>query len=309
MKTKVCTKCKVEKLRTDFSKNKASNDGLRSSCKQCNNMHKDKIDLNIINPIGEIENFNPKIDRNTTNLIDEIENFNSQILELKKIVKDKKEEFINWCQQNSRNIKKLFPQKNKIYQITDIKNAFYHSYSFNNNDYDENEIYYFKPLDTTFKAKQTINLDSALVLSVEGNLLNSSYHKLNKSYMFHDRIKISHIKEIEKTEDPKVIANTFTQIYVMIDKNTGYYKIGRSLSAIKREKTLQSEKPTIELLQTFNGKLIDERNLHTMFKHKRIRGEWFDLSGSDMQSINTYFINKNQLDKTDDEIYLDDLFT
>jgi hypothetical protein len=30
-----------------------------------------------------------------------------------------------------------------------------------------------------------------------------------------------------------------------------------------------------------------------MFHNKRIRGEWFDLSGSDMQSINAYFNNQD----------------
>jgi hypothetical protein len=35
METKVCTKCKVEKLRTDFNKHKNKKDGLNSSCKEC----------------------------------------------------------------------------------------------------------------------------------------------------------------------------------------------------------------------------------------------------------------------------------
>ncbi len=43
--------------------------------------------------------------------------------------------------------------------------------------------------------------------------------------------------------------------------------------------------------------------------HKRIRGEWFDLSGSDMQSINTYFNNKNRFYNINDEVDLNELFT
>jgi hypothetical protein len=229
-------------------------------------------------------------------IFNQIEKYNSEIEELYKIVTDKTQEFIKWCQQNSRHIKKNFPQKNKIYQIIDIKNAFYNQHSNYGEDYDENETYYFKPLDISFKPVSDIAIYKPLILSVRGELLDSNYHKLDKKYYDSDRIKISHLKEIEKRKDPKVIANTFTQVYIMIDKNTGYYKIGRSLNPIKREKTLQSEKPTIELLQTFNAKIIDERNLHIMFANKRIRGEWFDLSGSDMQSITTYFNNKNLID-------------
>ncbi len=289
MKTKVCPRCKVEKLRTDFTNDKSRNDGLASACKKCINKNNTNL--------------------NTINYIDEIEKFNSQVQELNKILKDKKEEFTKWCQENSRNIKKHFPKKDKIYQIVDIKNAFYNTYSNYGDDYDENEIYYFKPLDISFNPKKIINIDDTLVLFVRGELLDSNYIKVGKNYTDSDKIKISHLIEIEKKQEPKVIANTFTQVYVMIDKNTGYYKIGRSLSAIKREKTLQSEKPTIELLQTFDAKIIDERNLHSMFKHKRIRGEWFDLSGSDMQSINTYFNNKNRFHNINDEVDLDELFT
>lgn len=63
----------------------------------------------------------------------------------------------------------------------------------------------------------------------------------------------------------------------MLDKNTGYHKIGRSYNPEKREKTLQSEKPTIELLFSFNAPVWLENELHLVFENKRIRGEWFDL--------------------------------
>lgn len=79
-----------------------------------------------------------------------------------------------------------------------------------------------------------------------------------------------------------------TEIYVMIDKSNGYYKIGRSKNADRREKTLQSEKPTIELMFKFGGVKGDEKILHEMFKEKRIRGEWFDLNGSDLINIKEY---------------------
>ena len=81
----------------------------------------------------------------------------------------------------------------------------------------------------------------------------------------------------------------FTKVYVMIDKNTGYYKIGRSKNPQYRERTLQSEKPTIEMLFNHEARVKDEKDLHKMFQDKRVRGEWFDLNGSDLYKIREYF--------------------
>jgi hypothetical protein len=278
MKTKACTKCKVEKQRSDFTKDKNRNDGLASSCKNCNN----------------------KIKLDTINYLDEIEKFNSQMEELENKISDKRKEFISWCQKNKNEIKKRLPKIGNVYQVVDIENS--SCYGYDSRYHDEDEVFYFKVLDTSFKPSEDLKYRGGLTLKVKGELLDCNYRKVGKLYHIHDEIKISHLIEIEKKTEPKVIADKFTQVYVMIDKNTGYYKIGRSLNPFKREKTLQSEKPTIELLHTHNAKTIDERNLHSMFKDKRIRGEWFDLSGSDVQAINAYFNNKDtkELDSEQD---------
>ena len=76
-----------------------------------------------------------------------------------------------------------------------------------------------------------------------------------------------------------------TKIYVMIDRNTGYYKIGRSDKPTKRERTLQSEKPTIELLFYWEASYSTELELHDMFAQYRVRGEWFNLSEADIEHI------------------------
>lgn len=73
--------------------------------------------------------------------------------------------------------------------------------------------------------------------------------------------------------------------YLMIDRNTNYYKIGKSETPKFREKTLQSEKPTIELIHVINKDI--EKVLHYKFAHKRIRGEWFSLNQKDVDSIKT----------------------
>lgn len=71
--------------------------------------------------------------------------------------------------------------------------------------------------------------------------------------------------------------------YIMKDESTGFYKIGRSVNPKYREKTLQSEKPTIRMI--YFGKIDIEKSLHKRFKDKRIRGEWFDLQETDINYI------------------------
>lgn len=81
-------------------------------------------------------------------------------------------------------------------------------------------------------------------------------------------------------------------IYLMIDTSTDYHKIGISNKPDYREKTLQSEKPTIEMIASReypNRKIAYsfEQALHSTYKDKRIRGEWFDLNQDDVNDIIT----------------------
>lgn len=72
-------------------------------------------------------------------------------------------------------------------------------------------------------------------------------------------------------------------VYLMKDCINNYYKIGISNNPTYREKTLQSEKPTIELViaKKFPSRQIAEsfeKALHKSFEQQRIRGEWFNLT-------------------------------
>nr|WP_236027380.1 GIY-YIG nuclease family protein [Gelidibacter pelagius] len=76
----------------------------------------------------------------------------------------------------------------------------------------------------------------------------------------------------------------------MKDLANGYYKIGISNNPTYREKTLQSEKPTIELIKSklFSNRKVAvafERSLHKTYENKRLRGEWFELSERDIKEI------------------------
>jgi hypothetical protein len=78
-------------------------------------------------------------------------------------------------------------------------------------------------------------------------------------------------------------SNFSTFIYVMEDLRNGCFKIGRSRSPGKRERTLQSEVPQIVLRLSIPADEKHERELHDRFANKRHRGEWFSLTPDDLQ--------------------------
>ena len=79
------------------------------------------------------------------------------------------------------------------------------------------------------------------------------------------------------------ISNRKQKTYIALDHNTGFYKIGKSKNPALREKTLQAEKPTIEVIAVLKKDI--EKKLHTRFASKRIRGEWFKLTKEEVNSI------------------------
>ncbi|MBE0393647.1 hypothetical protein BJQ96_03519 [Flavobacterium sp. PL0002] len=81
----------------------------------------------------------------------------------------------------------------------------------------------------------------------------------------------------------------------MIDLTNNFHKIGISNSPKYREFTLQSEKPTIELLASkkfINRKIAKsfENALHSAYSDKRLRGEWFNLDEAEINEI-VYTLN------------------
>jgi len=216
-------------------------------------------------------------------VLKELEIFNQEIQEAKSVVEDLKTKRIEWCRLNKEEIKKLYPKKGKIYQIVDIGSAFQYSYYL---DRLNDEVYFFKVLNIAFTPHRDFQYDYGRERpTVKGVVLDCN---LNEVYA-QDRIYITNLKEVNNSSTLKKLQSDFTKVYVMIDKNTGYYKIGRSTNPEKRERTLQSEKPTIEMLFNHDARVVDEKHLHNMFVDKRVRGEWFDLNGSDLNKIRTYF--------------------
>ena len=62
-------------------------------------------------------------------------------------------------------------------------------------------------------------------------------------------------------------------------------KIGIAKLPPARERTLQAEEPDVALIAHWPGRTADEKALHEKFQAKRLRGEWFNLSDADVESI------------------------
>lgn len=97
---------------------------------------------------------------------------------------------------------------------------------------------------------------------------------------------------IERVESKSVTKDSTEEcyVYLMIDTTNNFHKIGISNNPKYREKTLQSDKPTIELLhkKSFPNRRIAEvleKTLHITYSNKRIRGEWFDLDDDEISEI------------------------
>lgn len=73
----------------------------------------------------------------------------------------------------------------------------------------------------------------------------------------------------------------------MYNSRNNYYKIGRCIYPEFREKILQAEEPDVKLIEKWVASAEVETTLHCKFKNKRIRGEWFALTETDLKELKT----------------------
>lgn len=117
--------------------------------------------------------------------------------------------------------------------------------------------------------------------------LNLSYEVFQDFIRDFRQVVRENIKQEEQEESTK---EQSCFVYLMIDTTNNFHKIGISNKPQYREHTLQSDKPTIELLcaKEYPTRAIAEaieESLHKVFASKRIRGEWFNLSPTDIDNI------------------------
>lgn len=77
-------------------------------------------------------------------------------------------------------------------------------------------------------------------------------------------------------------------VYLMLNNETSLIKIGTSRKPHYREKTLHSQEPAIHIIALWCCKKEIEKELHAKYCSKRIRGEWFRLTLTDLKEIEKY---------------------
>jgi len=114
-----------------------------------------------------------------------------------------------------------------------------------------------------------------------------SFCKTHESYSdaYEILVKEPHVKPADLSTDEHVIDNTKSG-YVYLMKFGNEYKIGTSINVERRFRELKTQMP-------YNGEIIHtittgdpegiEAYWHRYFSDKRLKGEWFDLSGADVR--------------------------
>lgn len=142
--------------------------------------------------------------------------------------------------------------------------------------------------DVIFKTYQ--GLDDYLVLEqyrkhTNGNIV------FKRTPFFNDRMSIKERSEkhrVAETDQANLVGASFaTYVYLMEDLRNGRIKIGKSTSPRKREKTLQSEEPNVQLRFAIPCEDAIEKELHGEFAMKRVRGEWFQLDKTQVLDLIT----------------------
>lgn len=115
-----------------------------------------------------------------------------------------------------------------------------------------------------------------------GSLIKSSEYQKIRSIAY----------KILKKAKSKVVVKKQTKskeavCYMMKDTLSGLYKIGMSVNPKHRERTLQSEKPSIKMVKVFDKNI--EKELHESYKRQRVRGEWFELNKVQVRYICTHY--------------------
>lgn len=148
----------------------------------------------------------------------------------------------------------------------------------------------------------------------ENSKYKTTYHiaEKNKKAETDDYLSAFHEKAVlEEEKESFNKKENINYVYLMIDHNTGYTKIGRSKNPSHREKTLQSQKPTIELMAYYIADKSIETYLHNLYKDKRVRGEWFNLKDDEIACIKKELLDiaqktenhyKNKIDERINEL-------
>lgn len=129
--------------------------------------------------------------------------------------------------------------------------------------------------------------------------LSSEFNKLRKGTLIsHEDIEI--IKHFDRVKFYRAYLGdenylNFDEgkdyVYLIINEDDFTFKIGQSTRPKYREGTLQSKKPSVFLLKAWQCDKRIEKELHSIYSNKRVRGEWFKLDFGEISEINNVIVN------------------
>lgn len=102
-------------------------------------------------------------------------------------------------------------------------------------------------------------------------------------------------EQMQYTREPKKKKVKAGYIYIAKCEHTGYFKIGSTTrtNPNDRLRELQIYNPTIKDFVPYKSDDIrEEKEWHLMFENKKVSGEWFELSQSDLLVINNFYGKK-----------------
>lgn len=125
------------------------------------------------------------------------------------------------------------------------------------------------------KLKDSINT------RVEEQIFDCKFAKIKRDLIFHK------ISLVERRAEKDKSASRKQKTYIIYDKYSGHYKLGKSTDPKKRKGTLLSDRTSLELIAIADKDV--ETILHRKYKTQRADGEWFKLSKEQVSDIiNTY---------------------
>lgn len=132
---------------------------------------------------------------------------------------------------------------------------------------------------------ESYNIDEIHLIN---KLCLREYFRHYKEILNECGIQLTHVPTEVNIENKKNKDSCY--VYMMKDEVNGYHKIGISKNPNYRERTLQSEKPTIRLIAAKEYPIRSiaeaiEMALHKTYETKRLRGEWFDLTDEDIDIL------------------------
>lgn len=139
-------------------------------------------------------------------------------------------------------------------------------------------------MERVHKIEYCLTLDVAKELAMVQN--NERGRQIRKYFIEVERIyKTNHfmdyLNRMFRIPTIKKIVNYRT--YLLLDIYTKYTKIGKSININKRIKYFKTINPSIQLVTIIDNDI--ELKLHYEYEHKRIIGEWFNLTENDIINI------------------------